>query len=246
MAFKVFIHGVPDTGYLWTPLIEALGLSASDYFAPTLPGFDGATPSGFASTKEAYRDWVVAVLEGAARDHGPVDLVGHDWGSSLSAMAAERRPDLIRSWTIVNAAPEPTYKWHFTARLWQTPVIGEAFMAIGGPKRFRDALVKAGMPPALADHEAPLIDGHMKRAILKLYRSAKRPADFAPDLSAIADRGLVLWGEDDPYVGLEIARRFADRWALPLATVEGVGHWGLFERPDAFAAPLQAHWSARA
>jgi hypothetical protein len=44
---KLFTHGVPDTGYMWTPLVEALDLSQDAYLAPTLPGFDGRTLAGF-------------------------------------------------------------------------------------------------------------------------------------------------------------------------------------------------------
>ena len=105
---KLFIHGVPDTGFMWTPLIEALDIAGDEYLAPTMPGFDGSFPAGFAATKETYLDWLVQTLEATAQAHGPVDLVGHDWGAPLCAMAAEARPDTIRSWTVVNAVPEPS------------------------------------------------------------------------------------------------------------------------------------------
>ena len=106
---KLFIHGVPDTGYMWTPLVKALGLGQDAYIAPTMPGFDGTTPSGFPGTKEAYLEWVIRTLEDTARAHGPVDLVGHDWGAPLSAVAAQMRPHAIRTWTAVNAVPEPSH-----------------------------------------------------------------------------------------------------------------------------------------
>lgn len=239
----IFIHGVPDTGYMWTPLIEALHLADTDYVAPSMPGFDGTLPAGFAATKEAYLAWVIQLLEGTAKSHGPVDLVGHDWGAPLSAMAAQMRPDTIRTWTVVNAAPEPTYEWHSLAKTWQTPVLGELFMALGSTKKFRQQLVAAGMPDAIADHEAPLINKAMKRAVLKLYRSAKDPADWAKDFSNIADRGLVMWGARDRFVPVTVAKRFCERWDIPLAVEEDVGHWGICQRPDAFAEHLKSHWA---
>jgi pimeloyl-ACP methyl ester carboxylesterase len=239
---KLFIHGVPDTGYMWTPLVKALDLSQDAYIAPTMPGFDGATPTGFPATKEAYLEWVVRTLEDTARAYGPVDLVGHDWGAALSAMAAQMRPDTIRTWTVVNAVPEPSYRWHWLARAWQTPVLGELMMALGSTRSFRQQLVSAGMPEALADHEAARIDSHMKRAILKLYRSAKSLGEWEIDFSTIADRGLVLWGAGDAFVPVKFAQRFCKRWNIPLAVEEGVGHWGICERPEAFVPHLMAHW----
>lgn len=239
---KLFIHGVPDTGYMWTPLVEALDLSQDAYLAPTLPGFEGRTPAGFPATMEAYLDWTLRILEDAAAMHGPVDLVGHDWGAALSAVAAQMRPNAVRTWAVVNAVPEPSYEWHWLARAWQTPILGELMMALGSTRRFRQQLVSAGMPETLADHEAPLIDSHMKRAILKLYRSAKRLGTEEVDFSNIADRGLVLWGGDDTFVPVTFAHRFCARWTIPLAVEEGVGHWGICEKPDAFAPYLIAHW----
>ena len=239
---KLFIHGVPDTGYMWGPLVKALGLVEGEFIAPTLPGFDGATPIGFAATKEAYLGWVSQTLEDTAAAHGPVDIVGHDWGAPLCALAAQMNPEAIRTWTVVNAVPEPSYEWHSLARKWQTPILGELFMALGSTKNFRRQLIAAGMPRAIADHEAPRIDSHMKRAILKLYRSAKNPAEWSVDFSNIADRGLVMWGADDPFVPIKFAKTFCNRWNIPLANEEGVGHWGICERPDAFAAHLKGHW----
>ena len=239
---KLFIHGVPDTGFMWGPLIRALGLADDDWLAPTLPCFDGTTPPGFAATKEAYLAWVMETLEATAGAHGPVDIIGHDWGAPLSAMAAQMRPELIRTWAVVNAVPEPSYEWHALARKWQTPILGELFMALGSTRAFHQQLVAAGMPREIADHEAPRIDRHMKRAILKLYRSAKNPAEWSVDFSNIADRGLVLWGVDDPFVPMKFAKTFCARWDIPLGAEEGVGHWGICEKPEAFAARLEAHW----
>ncbi|MFK7744629.1 MAG: alpha/beta fold hydrolase [Roseobacter sp.] len=240
---KLFIHGVPDTGFMWTPLVQALGLEADDVMTPTMPCFDGSTPAGFTPTKEGYLNWLVQELEKTAQQSGPVDIVGHDWGAPLVAMAAQMRPASIRTWAVINAVPEPSYEWHSLARTWQTPILGELFMALGSTAKFRDQLTAAGMPDAIADHEAPKIDKHMKSAILKLYRSAKNPSDWSADFSEVAEKGKVLWGEGDPFVPVKFAQRFCERWTIPLAVEKGVGHWGVCERPEAFAAHLRAHWA---
>lgn len=240
---KLFVHGVPDTGYMWTPLIEALAPGEETFLTPTMPGFDGSWPAGFLATAEAYTAWLVGEIARAAQDAGgPIDVVGHDWGAPLVAIAALAQPAHIRSWCVINAAPEPTYQWHKLARIWQTPLAGEFFMAFGTRKKFRQELVVAGMPKQIARHEAPRIDAYMKRAILKLYRSAKTPADWDADFSSIADRGLVMWGTGDPFVPVSYGKTFAKRWSLPLFTERGVGHWGICQRPAPFAERLQTFW----
>jgi pimeloyl-ACP methyl ester carboxylesterase len=78
----VLVHGVPDTHRLWDELRSHLG--GRDVLTPQLPGFDSPVPAGFTATKEAYVDWLVGELE---RVGEPVDLVGHDWGSSHATLA---------------------------------------------------------------------------------------------------------------------------------------------------------------
>lgn len=240
---KVLIHGVPNTGYMWQPLITALDLGKNDFLTPTMPCFDGHTPDGFTSTVNEYVDWLVRYLEIIFEQHGPIDLVGHDWGAPLSAMAAQARPELIKTWSIINAAPEPEYEWHSIAKAWQTPVIGEIFMAMANSEKFHQKLTQEGVPKAIADHEAPLIDKHMKRAILRLYRSGREPSEWTMDFSNIADRGLVLWAGADLFVPVKVAKRFCARWGIPLEIADDLGHWGICADPKAFAPHLSKHWN---
>lgn len=242
---KIFVHGVPDTAHLWQPLITALALKDGTYRTPDMPGFAGPAPAGFAATKEAYLDWLTDLVETEVSRRGPVDIVAHDWGALLCLRLAHLRPDLVRSWAVINAILEPSYQWHSLARIWQTPVLGEAFMALGRPAQFRATLVKAGMPPDIANHAVERIKPDMKRAILRLYRSAKTlPSDWATDLSGLPRHGLVLWGDQDRYVPIRYARQFFDTHDVPLHVEEGAGHWALCQRPDSMAARLTAHWSA--
>jgi pimeloyl-ACP methyl ester carboxylesterase len=90
----VFVHGVPDTGELWDPVLEQLG--RDDTIALRLPGFGEPVPDGFGCTKESYADWITEQLR--AIDE-PVDLVGHDWGSILVQRVATTHPELVRTYT---------------------------------------------------------------------------------------------------------------------------------------------------
>lgn len=238
---KLFLHGVPDTPRLWSPLLRALGPEAAGALTPAMPGFGCPLPAGFSCTKEAYADWLIGQLEAAG---GGVDLVGHDWGALLAVRVASLRPDLIRTWAVTNALPDPAYRWHSTARMWQTPLLGEFSMAMVRPRALRVALIKGGMPADLAATEAQHVDKTMRQAILRLYRSAVHVgAEWGSDLRALPKRGLVWWGADDPFVDLATAERFCARWGVPLTVERGAGHWACAERPEAFAAALRTHWA---
>jgi pimeloyl-ACP methyl ester carboxylesterase len=241
---KLFLHGVPDTPFMWSPLLEALHLDDADYVAPALPGFVEPAPRGFACTKEAYAAWLIAELETLTQRTGkPVDVVGHDWGALLVVHVANARPDLFRTWAVANAVPDPNYRWHRAARLWQTPLIGEFVMWASQFRDFAAGLTALGMPHDVARHKAKYWTRSMRRAILALYRSAKNAGvEWGSDLSNLPSRGLVLWGADDPFVTLQTAQRFCERWRTTLHTEQGVGHWGVIQRPHTFAARLQDHW----
>lgn len=242
---KVFLHGVPDTPFMWTPLLEALDLPPSDVLTPALPGFGCARPRGFAATKEAYAAWLIGVLETTCEKAGhPVDVVGHDWGSLLMARVVAQRPDLIRSWVLSNALPDPAYRWHSAARGWQTPLLGELMMAATRLSSLEKPLRDAAMPARVAAHEAGMVDVTMRQCILALYRSAKTVGEewAGPDV-AMPGRGLVFWGDADPFVDVAVAERFCARHGMPLHREASAGHWALIERPEAAAAVLRAHWA---
>lgn len=243
---KLFIHGAPNTGAMWAPLIDALGLEAGTFACPSLPGFDGNLPAGFSADPNAYTLWLLRRLQRAALRHGPVDLVGHDWGAVFAGLAAAARPDLVRSLAMINAVPASGFRWYRTARILQTPALGGLAMAMTGPNKIHKLLRKGGLPEPIASEEAARCDRAMRKAMLSLYRSAglNRPRGATLAMDAISTRSLVLWGADDGIVPLSGAEAFCARWRIPLVAVPGVGHWGLLERPDAFAAQLSGHWTA--
>lgn len=249
MTAKFFLHGVPDSPAIWGPLLAALDLGDTPVAVPALPGFTGPLPVGFVPTKEVYADWAVAEVARLAAQHGPVDLVGHDWGAIIVQRVAQLRPDLIRSWTVSNAALDPDYRGHRMARLWATPLVGELVMALSKPDALAKGLIEQGMPAAIAREEAAQwANRDKRRAILKLYRSAAALGfrrDWASDaeLARLPRAGALIWGEGDPYVPLAVAERTAARHHLPLTRIAGAGHWAIAERPAEVAAALKHFWS---
>jgi len=241
----LFFHGVPDTPAVWQPLLSALAHMEIETSAPTMPGFGAQYPEHFLPTKEGYLDWMFMQIEKEAdRTKAPVDIVAHDWGALLALRAVARRPDLIRSWAVSGAVLEPDYEWHDTAQKWQTPVLGELLMAVTPKFALKRALIDGGLPESIAEHEVRAWSWPMKRSILSLYRSAKTVAqDWTRDIEGFPDRGLIIWGEKDPYVDLSSARNFANRWSIPLHVEQDAGHWAIADRAISVADVLKEHWA---
>lgn len=250
MTAKLFLHGVPDSPAIWGPLLAALDLGNTPVASPAMLGFTAPLPAGFAATKEAYADWLVGEMETLAARQGPIDLVGHDWGAILVQRAAMLRPDLVRSWALSNAVIDPDYRGHRLARIWNTPILGEIFMAISTPKTLQKSLTDQGVPAHVAAEEAAQwASKDKRRAILKLYRSANGlnfSGDWAQRLVDLKGPGMLIWGDGDPYVAYSVAERAAIRHGVPLHRIAGAGHWAIAERPDAVAAALNSFWSTLA
>lgn len=246
MTVKLFLHGVPDSPAIWRPLLEQLKLPEDQIYTPTLPGFDDSLPTGFAATKEAYVEWFLGEMERLYRQHGAIDAVGHDWGALIVQRAAMVRPDLFRSWVISNAVIEPEYRGHRLAQIWSMPILGEIFMSLARPGKLAANLLDGGVPADIAYEEAAQwAMADKRRAILTLYRSAKGlrfDDQWIADIPKLPKNGALIWGEDDPYVGLDVAQRFIRLADFPLFQIPGAGHWAIAQRPAEFAAHLKSFW----
>jgi pimeloyl-ACP methyl ester carboxylesterase len=242
----LLVHGNPDSHLLWERVQEHLGGAASDVVAVDLPGFAEPAPDGFPATKEAYVDWLIDRLESLAGRSGPVDLVGHDWGSLLVQRIASIRPDLLRSVAVGGAAVDVEYPWHSIAQVWQTSGEGERYMEEElTPEVSVPYLIENGMPREYAERNSWLVPGN-KDCILALYRSAvKIGEEWQPGVERIELPSMVIWGRDDPYVELPWAERLASRMHAELVVLE-CGHWWPFERPRETAEALQRRWNSAA
>ncbi len=244
---KLFLHGVPDSPAIWRPLLGQFDLGDTLVAVPALPGFTAPLPAGFPAAKEAYADWAIEQAEALVAAHGPIDIIGHDWGALIAQRVAMLRPDLLRSWAILNAVIDPDYRGHRVARIWNTPILGEIFMALSKPAKLAAGLAAQGMPADIAAEEAEQWQNKDKRrAILKLYRSAKGLSfkhDWARDIDKLPAQGALIWGADDPYVPLSVAQRFSANTGIPLTVIDGAGHWAIAERPAEVAAALHRFWA---
>ncbi len=234
------VHGVPDTHHLWDAVRSRL--ARNDVIAPDLPGFGCPLPAGFEPVKESYVDWLIAQIEAVGE---PVDLVGHDWGALLSVRVASLRPDLIRTWAAGGGTIDPSYTWHPTAQIWQTPGVGEQFMAGMTPETAQPALVGGGMPADYAAECVKHLDDTMKDCILKLYRSAVTfMKEWDADLDNMPKGGLLIWGAGDPYMPVAIAEKMAARTGARLVSLPDTDHWWPAQRPTDVADLLEQHWAA--
>jgi pimeloyl-ACP methyl ester carboxylesterase len=245
---RVFVHGNPESTFVWSALVAELEQrGVDDIVLLSPPGFGAPVPEGFGATRLDYRDWLIAQIESL---DGPVDLVGHDWGAGHVYAVAASRPDLLRSWAADCAGLlHPDYEWHSAAKAWQTEGEGEAMIA--GMVALTGDQIEAlfGVPATLAADIAEHLDAEMGEAILTLYRSAAQPAmrELGDQLAAADQRpSLLIHATADPYVPPDMTFAVAERIGAEILTLEGLGHWWMFEDPGRAADGLIAFWAALA
>jgi pimeloyl-ACP methyl ester carboxylesterase len=233
-APALYLHGVPTSSDEW---IEFLRRSGG--LAPDLPGFGrSGKPGSLRYTIPEYDRFLERFLEVVEAPR--VSMVMHDWGA-LGLVLAQRRPELVERLVVINAVPFlPGYRWHRTARIWRTPLLGE--LAMGTTTRpvlrllSRESNATPGpMPEQWLDSVLAYFDQGTQRAILRLYRSSP-PAvleQTGADLGRLQVPTLVVWGARDPYLPARFGRAYAD--ALPearLLELPDAGHWPWLDRPD--------------
>lgn len=225
---------------MWAPLVDAL--ERDDVALLQLPGFGCPLPGGFEATKERYARWMADEL--AAFDE--VDLVVHDWAALLALRVLADQPANVRSWVTDMGDLGDDFRWHRTARVWQTPDEGEALMdaMVDADDEGRAAMMMAaGLPEAHAPELARHIDRTMGEAILSLYRSATEiGTEWGPGIDQIRGAGLVVESGRDPFRSPVRAKRLADRTGAKLAELPEAGHWWMLEDPAGVAATLEGFW----
>lgn len=231
----LYLHGVPDSARTWEPFLARTGGIALD-----LPGFgESGKPAHFDYSIAGYGDFLEAFVDHLGLDR--LELVMHDWGA-VGFELAQRRPAAVERLVAIDVVPfVPGYRWHQTARIWRTPVVGELFMGSSTKWATRRWMrVQKALRPedvdAFVEETWRFFDHGTQRAILKLYRSSPpdvlaRAGERLGDVKAPA---LVLWGEQDRFLPHELAHRLADALGGP-ARVELVPdaiHWIWRERPN--------------
>jgi pimeloyl-ACP methyl ester carboxylesterase len=233
-SVPLYLHGVPNNSDDWLSF-----LARSGGLAPDLPGFGRSGKPGYLSyTIEEYERFIERFLEEQGVER--VSLVVHDWGA-VGLSFAQRHPERVERLVIINAVPFlPGYRWHRTARIWRTPLLGELAMGatIRSTLRFssKEANVTPGpMPEEWQNSVIEHFDQGTQRAILRLYRSASPDVLEAAgaDLGRLAMPALVVWGSQDPYIPARFAAAYAAALGqAELLELEDAGHWPWLDRPD--------------
>ena len=236
----VFVHGNPGSSRDWTRLATAAA-QFGRVVALDMPGFGRADkPPGFEYTVRGYAQHLAGAL--AQLHIRRAHLVLHDFGGPWGLAWAATHPHEFVTATLIDTGVLTGYRWHYLARIWRTPLLGELFQATATRRGFHLLLKHGnprGLPREFIDQMFDDYDRGTRRAVLKLYRATGDPGrmeEMARALRPLARPALVVWGKHDPYIPVSYAER--QREVFPSAKVvvlEQSGHWPFADDPGAVA-----------
>jgi pimeloyl-ACP methyl ester carboxylesterase len=182
----VFVHGSPGSSRDW----EDLGAQVSAFartVALDMPGFGRAQkPEHFDYTAEgSARHLARALTElGIHRVH----LVPHDFGGPWGLAWAAAHPDSFASAVLLNTGAWLDYHWHFHARMWQRPVLGELYMAMTSRTSFHLLFPRSPMSVTDREEDENELESERERRVQIERNWCVSPANAAdPGASGKAD-----------------------------------------------------------
>jgi pimeloyl-ACP methyl ester carboxylesterase len=253
------LHGFPESRFSWRHQLEPLAAMGWHAVAPDMRGYgDSSRPHGVGAYRLKHLVADAAALFDAYGARRRL-LIAHDWGAVIAwafAMGQVRRLDGL----VIMNVPHPAvfravlrHSWAQRRRSWyilffQLPVLPELALRAQGARAIgrafaRMAVNKDAFPPVVLRHyQANALRPGAATAMVNYYRAnARRLGENAPS-PMIETPTLMIWGEADTALGVELTEGYAPYVAhLTLNRLAGVSHWVQQEAPDLVNAKL-ATW----
>jgi pimeloyl-ACP methyl ester carboxylesterase len=258
----VLVHGLGGSSTNWTDLMGLLsdGLSSA---APDLPGFGWSPPPPDDDySLGAHARVITDFIESEGR--GPVHLLGNSLGGSVATLVAARRPDLVRTLTLVSPAlpvlrprasnahlPALAAPWigqRLARRLGRFPVEARVratlSLCFADPtrvprQRFDEAIAEADRRARLEyESDAMLLS---LRSLIATYLH-HGPVSLWATAAQVQAPTLLVYGLKDKLVDPRTSARAARTYPhARLVLLPDCGHVAQMEQPDEVARLVRQH-----
>jgi pimeloyl-ACP methyl ester carboxylesterase len=245
----ILLHGFPESSYGWRSQIGPLAGAGFRVLAPDQRGYGSSDkPRGLhAYSLDTLVDDLIGLIDASGRDRAVV--IGHDWGGIVVWRALARHPSRFDRAVIVNgphpevilreirANPGQLLKSWYTL-FFQIPWVPEKLLARKNFRWLVKAMERSSRPGTFSEadfehYRQGWSEQGAIRSMVNWYRAGfriKLPRD--PD-SLIPVPTLILWGEDDRFLGRGVARSsYAQCEQVHLEWIELATHWVQHEQPD--------------
>jgi pimeloyl-ACP methyl ester carboxylesterase len=208
----VLIHGLSSSHRCWERNVDALG---EDHHLRLVELFPHGRRGVRFDLSETARELGQALQEGPT----PVAVIGHSMGGLVALHLAAQAPELIDR-LVLAATPVGRSSRSLLGQLGGVVMSGT-----------RTDLQSVSLVMATLLAAGPMRMAAATHATLR--------ANLAGEAAALETPTLLIWGEDDWVVPVEIGRRLAPHMRdAQLRTIPAAGHQAMWEAPDAFNATV--------
>jgi pimeloyl-ACP methyl ester carboxylesterase len=251
------VHGLEGSSRNWTDLMELLRPRLACE-AVDLPGFGNSPPRPDGRHSIAALAQTVTTLIGQL-GHGPVHLIGNSLGGSVCVRIAARRPDLVRTLTLVSPAlPDSRPRLDLLRfPVLSLPLVGNRllrrFRVTPPQHRVADVITTCFCDPArfppgrFAVEVAELVrrdglgygEAVLVGSVRTLTAQNLHPWSAWREAARITAPSLVIFGSHDRLVDPRLAGRAAHAFAdARVVVLPRTGHLAHMEHPHAAAREI--------
>ncbi|WP_285114227.1 alpha/beta hydrolase [Leifsonia sp. fls2-241-R2A-40a] len=242
----VLLHGFPEFWYGWRRQIAPLVEAGYRVVAPDLRGYNlSSKPDDYTEyTADKPAHDIQQLIRVLGAEKAPV--VGHDWGGSIAWTLAMNHPEVVDRLVILNAAHprklnEGLKNPHQLERSWYFFY----FQLKGTPEHHAERHNWEFFVHFLRDAQPPYTDDELDRyreawsqpgaakGMIDYYRAAVRLGSKQKVLT-IATPTLVIWGQQDRFLGADLAEPHAEDVPnlVRVERIDGASHWVHHDEAD--------------
>lgn len=226
----ILVHGAPDRSGTFRRVVPLL--ADLDVFTYDRRGYGRSLELPLATSLDDHVDDLVDIL----LTGGPATLVGHSFGCNVVLATAIRRPDLVAAagtWEL----PIPWVSW------WPTPAFRDGLVGIAeapDADQLGEDFARNNLSPGTWEGLSAERQGRLRREG-RAFRADIRSITSPPyDIGLLGTPTVLACGATTTTGHREAAHTMAAMIGAPLMDVEGAGHFGPANHPEAFADLVRA------
>jgi pimeloyl-ACP methyl ester carboxylesterase len=235
----VFLHGCPETSFMWVDTMAFLAQHGYSCVAPDQRGYSPGARPLLVSQYELDKlvSDIIALVD--TTDVHKFHLVGHDWGAVIGWAINQKHPDRIQTWSAMAVPHNFSFfdkRFNDSDQKKASAYINFLKLPYPIPELFISAFNYNALKAGWTSHSQEEIDEYMNvfnqknalRGAINWYRALPNDLNDFPSYiqNTVATPTVYFWGNRDQYVLRTAAENCAQYMTGPFEFVElDSSHW---------------------